>query len=805
MNIFELSIEPKQLDSTCGGKAKGLNGLIAAGLNVARGFVAVDINTEEDFNTAADYYISSGLKKVAVRSSASSEDGMDFSNAGQYSTFLNIQGKSSFIEAARACIKSLDNETAASYGNYFSQAKSTKMSIVVQEMVDAKFAGVCFTIDPISKKNDILIEVVKGLGESLVSGTASAEKYTVSKDRAADAGELKRVADNGVLLDEKSLSKVVDDALVALKYFNTELDLEWAIDSKGTLFWLQARPITTLDETQIDELDGVAKDNIVFTNCNIGEMMPGAVTPLTLCTSVHAIDMGLRRMLRKANVYRSMKQVPAGSCVTSFSNHLFFNLTTVYKMATCIAGAKKSSVEASICGKYLTDTPPLPWKNQFVLKRLYKGLKYFRFVFSGNRAMKKLDYLAANLVIPYSQNVCEFFDSIDKNLKYLDEAAWLHYATSSHSGAMSSALLITLMKDGLEHEEAKSLLAGLLEDIDNIESVDILRSMRFLARTVLEINPTASNMSYEELYNFIISNEETKNAYDQFIARHGHRSIKEAEMMSKSWKNDKKSLMENILTVMKTGANEPKKTTSSLNETISQVIDGKKRMAKGGINFLIKSSRKGVHDREYTKSGLVRVIDTFKEAYQTLALELVKIEALPEADLIYFLTHKEIGSLIKEKNAKLIKKASQRRRLFEEQKLLKFNDVYIGKPTAIAVEELSSKNGQVLKGTSISRGKISGKARIVKSENDAKLLEKGEIMIASFTDIGWTPYYSVIGGLVTEVGSALSHGAVVAREYALPLVVNVQNSTLLIKTGDEILLNGTDGTVTIINKQLASA
>jgi pyruvate,water dikinase len=69
-------------------------------------------------------------------------------------------------------------------------------------------------------------------------------------------------------------------------------------------------------------------------------------------------------------------------------------------------------------------------------------------------------------------------------------------------------------------------------------------------------------------------------------------------------------------------------------------------------------------------------------------------------------------------------------------------------------------------------------------------------MVASYTDIGWSPFYCLIDALVTEVGSALSHGAVVAREYALPFVTNVSGATSLFQTGDLITVDGTTGHIT---------
>lgn len=84
---------------------------------------------------------------------------------------------------------------------------------------------------------------------------------------------------------------------------------------------------------------------------------------------------------------------------------------------------------------------------------------------------------------------------------------------------------------------------------------------------------------------------------------------------------------------------------------------------------------------------------------------------------------------------------------------------------------------------------------LIKQRKDANHLQKGEIMVARFTDIGWTPYYSMVNGLITEIGSSLSHGAVVAREYGLPTIVNVKGATQLLKNGDYIVMNATKGTI----------
>jgi pyruvate,water dikinase len=102
-----------------------------------------------------------------------------------------------------------------------------------------------------------------------------------------------------------------------------------------------------------------------------------------------------------------------------------------------------------------------------------------------------------------------------------------------------------------------------------------------------------------------------------------------------------------------------------------------------------------------------------------------------------------------------------------------------------------------LAGLAVSSGVIEGRARIILSMEAADL-EEGDILVTSFTDPGWTPLFVAIKGLITEVGGLMTHGAVIAREYGLPAVVGVENATRLIKDGQRIRVNGTDGYVEIL-------
>ena len=801
MKIFNLGSLTQEAMDLAGGKARGLDKLIQEGFNVAPGFVLIDCDPKKHLDQATDYYLASGFKKVAVRSSATAEDGTDFSYAGQFKTFLNIDNPRDFKNAVTQCIESLDVGPGKDYADKFGQNKEIRMSVIVQKMVDADYAGVCFTTDP-NEANNVLVEAVKGLGDTLMDGTAKAVQYSVSRSdiEVGDLNIFKTLCDENKLLSPQSLRDICIQATKMQTNMNMPIDSEWALQD-GVLYWLQARPITVLETCEENEFDPkIDLSNNMITRCNISEMLPGVITPLTWSTSLYAIDWGLRKMLQIAGATKRIDDLPPYSCAFSVSGHLFMNLSTFYRLTNSTLIAKKEDVDFSICGRVLEEECIIPGKKNWYGKRLKNTISYLRFIFSRNKARKRLVKIADNFVIAKDEtDPGELYRAIHSAKDTADRVALLHYITSAHSGAMSSALIKTLQKKIDNLEECKMILAKLLERIDDIESVDILASLQRIAKAIIQENPSASGYGPEDLADYLekTASDVVRSECQAFYNRHGHRAIREAELRNKGWADDKNAFIEYLRTVIASGKTETEDRPLPDFCSIFRELGFKGFRLRMLVHFT-QQAREGVKNREYSKSKLIKVLDEFKKAYTLLAKILVAEGKLPDEDAIFFLTHEEIGQMVTGENPSLVKKALQRRRLQKSQSELKFNENYVGRPEPFVLP-CASEVGSVLQGTAISRGVVTGPARIVRNIQDASNLKKGEIMVAVFTDIGWSPFYCLIDGLVTEIGSALSHGAVVAREYALPLVSNVMGATSLIKTGDIINVNGTKGSVSIVN------
>ncbi len=221
-------------------KIENSSGLEKRAARIRKIILGVEI-PEELQEKIKGFYRQLNSRKVAVRSSATAEDLPHASFAGQQDTYLNISNEKGLIEAVKKCWASLFTARAIYYRekNNFDH-RSVLISVVVQGMIDSKYSGVMFTKDPIDKKDIILIEVVQGLGEKLVSGEVTPSSYLVNPD--LDIISKKEL----FKFDQENLRKLSRIGKEIEKHYKSPQDIEWAIGNKGEIFILQSRAITTI-------------------------------------------------------------------------------------------------------------------------------------------------------------------------------------------------------------------------------------------------------------------------------------------------------------------------------------------------------------------------------------------------------------------------------------------------------------------------------------------------------------------------------------------------------------------------------
>ena len=379
MKLFS-SLE--NVDSSFGGKASGLHNLIKAGVNVPKGIAITPENLLSILHSKSKKTINeitrefSDCDKLAVRSSALSEDGEKKSFAGQYKTVLNVNNDAKSILQSLITVydSSLSQEIQKYSGN-----KQDLMGVVIQKMIDPKYAGVMFTHSTDLNGDDCcLIEVVVGLGEQLVSGHSNTTRiiipYNNEFDLNLDSARIEGLIQDNSIIDnlKTSITKIND-------YFKKGMDIEWCIDKNDNTFIVQARPITkNILIPEINSENGIiaslgrchGKTYVIDSDLDDDELLkainnfiPGSilVAPFTDTQYMPAINKAIGiiteegSILSHASIISREKGLP---CVVAFKN-----ASTLFPTDTEITLDTAKGEILSENHKYLFEKRDIDWES----------------------------------------------------------------------------------------------------------------------------------------------------------------------------------------------------------------------------------------------------------------------------------------------------------------------------------------------------------------------------------------------------------------------------------------------------------
>ena len=398
-------------DEEAGGKAMGLKALMDIGLSVPDAFVIIHPNS----GTISDGVLRKHLEKLgkgpkAVRSSAVSEDGTNASFAGQFDTFLNLHSFAEIKDAIFNCIDASSGSRVKDYASNIIKDADLRISVILQNMVNARLAGVVFSANPVTNRRDkILVNAVEGSGDHLVSGIKDGVHYEFFRSGSDIPSEFKK---NPFLLSERNLKEILEGANKTEQHYGVPVDLEWAIDQNDQIQWLQVRPITTLLEVHYNELDTVKNNsNDIWTLGNIGEMMPGVVTPLTYSVSAEAIDYGMTMLADKSGAF-PLKKRTEKRYIQMFYNRLFVNMSHMMDYPKNIWLNKADDVQFALSGKAFPGITAVP--EALFLRRV---INFCKQIISTSRAQKHLNdlkKLESGFHIELSGNL----EQIHQNLEY---------------------------------------------------------------------------------------------------------------------------------------------------------------------------------------------------------------------------------------------------------------------------------------------------------------------------------------------------------------------------------------------------
>ena len=538
------------------------------------------------------------------------------------------------------------------------------------------------------------------------------------------------------------------------------------------------------------ELDSKLNPDDVYTHCNIGEIFPGVATPLTWSASLFNMDHAMQGMYSRIATLKNFSEEPF-LVVQSFGRPLM-NLSQIAAIARSMAGGSEADTVEAICGRPLSEIVPGPRAPQ--TERLRNGLRYASFMLFGQHVAKLDRLIAATDLVP-GADAHATYAAIDREVPKLREGWYLHLGCSLLAGALVSALPRILAKGNEPTEEDNAEVARLLSGAEDVESFDIAAGIDRIVAALLEHDEAeldrflTLDVKPAELFLRHEASSQARVQYNAYFERHGHRCVREVELREKEWAEHPMPIVKAVLSgirARRTGHVAPFKAERG---PVPQTL-----------RLLVSLGHRGIRDRERTKSQIVMIHTLFKRAYRTLARQMVDEGLLPDEDLVFFLQHAELGELLRDRDSKLVEKALARREVLPYQMKLVFKESYRGRNADPIDPPLPDEQG-VLRGKPVSRGVVRGQARVALTVADASEVQPDEILIVPVVDVGWTPTFATIAGFASDVGAALSHGSVVAREYGMPAVVNLRKATTTFRTGDFVELDANHGVLRRIEEE----
>lgn len=219
------------------------------------------------------------------------------------------------------------------------------------------------------------------------------------------------------------------------------------------------------------------------------------------------------------------------------------------------------------------------------------------------------------------------------------------------------------------------------------------------------------------------------------------------------------------------------------------------------FNRLVVRSQEGAVFRENIKSEIIRLFATTRRALVRLGDRLCASDVLANPDDVFFLKVDELGPVVSGKAGFNVRTAIvERRAEYDKWNSILPPDLIVGQldPETYVPDEIDA-DAEMLTGLGVSPGVATGRARVILRTDSHSRLEAGEILVAPFTDPGWTPYFMPAAGIVMDQGCLLSHGSIIARELGIPAVTNVGHATDIIRTGQTIQVDGSRGIVRILS------
>ncbi len=767
----------------------------------------------------------------AVRSSATAEDLPDASSAGQQDTYLNVAGEQALLDNTRACWASLYTDRAILYRlENDIPHRDVSLSVVVQRMVLPRTSGILFTADPVSGHRGVVaIDAGFGLGEALVSGLVSADLYRL--DKATGALIESKVGDKSIaivpvdgggtrteelsaerraerVLSDGDLAQLLDVARRIEATQGCPQDIEWCFDDDG-LHVVQSRPITSLYPLA----DPAPQPGHVYFCFNHFQVMTDAMPPMVCSIWRTLLPLGRAPAdLRVASI-SPWSEVAAGRIFLNLApalrfppvRHLF--LKALHHIDR-LAGA---AVAELVARPSFRDGPRVnPRSVVRVMAPLGAQLQSWLWFRNPVGVLERRNAWLAEILEAGRRQMSTGSTSLER-LRSTREFLGAFFADLVElppivlGGVFAGAVVRRLVPDSDDLVDALGRgLAGNVTtemDLDVGDLADVARRAEGVAdllRAGGDWRTAPGGLEFGE-------------ALDGFLEQHGMRAPSEIDLSRPRWREDPSSVLQAVAgNLVHADPGSHREHRAALDGKAKEAAaELERRAGRGLLGFirkrlvrrLIRTHRALSAMREHPKLGLVSALDHVRILLLEIGDELVAAERIDVSDDVWFFEFDELLAALEDPATELRSRVAVRRAEHVRNQALYPPRVMTGEGEIPQVRHAAGDAPDgALVGSPASAGVVEGIARVVMDPR-AEMLDKGEILVAPFTDPGWTPLFLNAAGLVMEVGGLMTHGSVVAREYGIPAVVCVPGATKQIRTGQRIRVHGDGGWVEVLDAE----
>ncbi|MBK1987590.1 glycerol-3-phosphate acyltransferase [Sphaerospermopsis aphanizomenoides BCCUSP55] len=727
-----------------GAKAATLSQIKRWGYPVPKGWILAPF---DDPIYLIDFLQPSILSPLVVRSSAIGEDSEQASAAGQYVTVLNVTNKQE-LDAAIAQVQASYNNPAAVQYRRDRSAKDEAMAVLIQPQVQSVFSGVAFSRDPISQQGDaVVIEAVSGSAAQVVSGKVTPEQYRVF---VVGDDKLSTVQFEGEGKIPQPLIKQVAYLARRLekRYYGIPQDVEWSYDGQ-TLWVLQARPITTLLP--------------IWTRKIAAEVIPGVIHPLTWSINL-PLTCGIWGEIFTIVLGERTRELDFTKMATLHYSRAYFNATFLGEIFLEM-GLPPESLEFLTRGAKMSK-PPLAstWENLPGLTKLLQREISLETEFKEDYRQKFIPGLTklANELIEELQPP-QLLSRVDLVLDLLNQATY-YSILSPLSAAIRQAV------SGVKDEQI---------DYSITPEVASLRSLRLLVADAKEILPNPDPERVFEQLAETPAGEKILYEFAELVEDYGYLSEVGTDISVPRWKEQPELVRQLFIQLIQT------------NETPNQ--DDSKKRQQGFVQKRV--DLKGRVTEVYS-----RLLAELRWTFLALEKIWLKTGFLQQTGDIFFLKLGEVRRLAANADADLRNQlteiiANRRSQYLQDSQITQIPPLVYGYNPPHPIESPIDTSDNILLGIPASQGQATGQVKVLRNLQEVGEINKETILVVPYTDSGWAPILMRAGGVIAEAGGKLSHGAIVAREYGIPAVMDVRGATYLLQDGQHVKIDGSKGIV----------